>query len=234
VGTFPIKSIFAFTLAVALLGLNPNHAAAADDYIIVTSTDDGHGLYSYTFSPGPTDLYFTLGTIEIQSHGILGTTQPPGWTASIDTNNFVQWNYLTNEYLPLTNSVTFTIQSSYPVPRVYDDAHYPSQMTEGIMLLIGYADPGFQMELGGGYGTFAYAGPSTNGAPTLSLQTVDTNVIVGWHAAAIGHVLEMSTNLAQTNWTPLTNVVLVGHSNFVTVPLVSGPQFFRTVNTNAP
>lgn len=233
-GTFPTKHIVAFAFAVALLFFT--RAAAADDSTVpvVTSTDDGHGLYSYTFSSTSTIQYFELGEILIQSHGILGTTQPPGWTVSIDTNDYIYWSYLTNQNEPLTNALTFTVQSSYPVPRLYNDISYPSQLADGISVLIVFSDPDYEMELGGGFMRFNYQGPSTNGAPTLFLQTMDTNVIIGWHAAAVGHALQMSTNLAQTNWTPLTNVVLIGHSNFVTVPLAPGPQFFRTVSTNNP
>jgi hypothetical protein len=229
----PTKHIFQFLLAgtAFLLQMPP---AAADDTVTVNSSDDGHGLYSYTFSSDSTNEYFTLGAVIIQSHGILGTTQPPGWTVSIDTNDYIQWDY-TDGYLPLTNAVTFSVQSGYPVPRVYNDVDYPSELAGGISLIIVYADPAFQLELGGGYQRFSYFGPSTNGAPTVYLQTVDTNIVVGWHAAAVGHMLETSTNLAQTNgWTLLTNSILIGHSNFVTVPALAWPQFFRTLDTNAP
>lgn len=232
-GQLPTKHVFQFVLAATafLLQMTP---AAADDTITVNSSDDGHGLYSYTFLPGSTNEYFSLGSIIIQSHGILGTTQPPGWTVSIDTNDNIEWDY-TDNYLPLSNSVTFSVQSGYPVPRLYNDFNYPSELAEGFLFLIVYSEPDQGGELGGGYERFSYFGPSTNGAPTVYLQTVDTNIVVGWHAAAVGHLLETSTNLAQTNgWTLLTNSVLIGHSNFVTVPAPAVPQFFRTLDTNAP
>ncbi len=220
--------------AAALICLNAIPAAAQNSSSSFTSTDDGHGLYSYTFNP-PTNLYFTIGQVFVKSYGILGTTQPPGWSPTIDASGNIEWTYLTNQYQPFTNTLTFTVQSSYAVPRLYTDTNFSSPTYQGLALLNAYLDPTYQHKLGASATLrFDYFGPSTNGAPTLSLQTDDTNIVVGWHAAAVGHVLEMSTNLAQTNWTPLTNVVLVGHSNFVTVPMVEGPQYFRTINTNTP
>src|ERR1700722_17229949 len=163
-GTFPTKFIYAFALTVALLFLA--RPAAADDSTapVVTSTDDGHGLYSYTFSSTSTIQYFDLGEILIQSHGILGTTQPPGWTVSIDTNDFIYWSYLTNQEVELTNTLTFSVQSSYPVPRLYNDENYPSQLSGGIAIITVFSDPDYQVELGGGFIRFNYQGPSTNGA----------------------------------------------------------------------
>src|SRR5271154_3144852 len=84
ISTLVVTSIFASALT-----------ACAQGILSVSNTTDGNGLFSYTFSLGSTSYVWgvtsDMGEIVVQSHGILDVISPPGWTASVDNNNIINW-----------------------------------------------------------------------------------------------------------------------------------------------
>jgi hypothetical protein len=64
--------------------------------------------------------------------------------------------------------------------------------------------------------------------PLLMLEKTGTNFIFSWFAATAGYQLEVSTNLASPNWSPVTNIpVLSGLQRSVTNPFTGPNQFYR-------
>ena len=64
--------------------------------------------------------------------------------------------------------------------------------------------------------------------PLLMLEKTGTNFIFSWFAATAGYQLEVSTNLANPNWSPVTNIpVLSGMQRSVTNPVTGPNQFYR-------
>ena len=204
-------------------------AAQADNSLVVVSTNNGRGLYSYTFSRGIASYFWGVpgtGVILIQSYGILQTSQPPGWSVSIDTNSLVTWQH-TNGIGYLDLPVTFSILSSYPVPKTYDGI-ISSPFSVGF-LLGGVYSAHDGNALGGGFTEFIFTGPDPNPIPTLSVQRAGTNIVISWPAAITGFTLESCVNLsASPVWTTVTNAaVTVGDQTCVTNALLDGAMFFR-------
>jgi hypothetical protein len=229
-GAFSFNNLTKCWLAVALslLGIQ---AAHSDDSLTVTCTNNGSGLYSYTFSRG-TEYYFwgvlTGSAIQLRSYGVLQTFQPEGWSGSVDTNGVVAWQY-TNGVGYLDVPTTFSILSSYAMPTAYEDwlplgTPFGRGIISGGVFTARNDDP-FE----GGYVTFPYVGPNPNPIPTLSLQKIGTDIVVSWPAAITGFVLESSTDASQAaSWVQVTNVPgTVGNQFYVTNSIVDGPTFFR-------
>jgi len=62
----------------------------------------------------------------------------------------------------------------------------------------------------------------------LTLEMAGTNFIFSWFAATAGYQLEVTTNLVNPNWTPVTNIpVLSGMQRSVTNPFTGQNQFYR-------
>src|SRR5215218_5059100 len=90
------RHYFKFLLWLGIaLGFSLN--CIAGRYLTVTSTDDGHGLYSYTFSRGDEPYIWgfsnTNEVILMKSYGIIETLQPPGWTSTVDSSGMITWCY---------------------------------------------------------------------------------------------------------------------------------------------
>src|SRR5882762_5410672 len=63
-------------------------------YVSLNSTTDGAGLFSYTFSRNNSGYVWAPGAnqgLYLESHGILEIISPPGWTATVDTGDFISW-----------------------------------------------------------------------------------------------------------------------------------------------
>jgi hypothetical protein len=219
-------------LLVVVLSLLCVQAVRAQTYLSVTCTNDGNGLYSYTFSKGTSSLYFyavtTNTSILVPSHGVLQTFQPEGWSSSVGTNGWVTW-MPTNNIQYLNAPTTFSILSSYKVPRDYNDwPPFSGPFSQGFLtgdLMTNRND----IAVSGTYYIFPFVGPDPNPIPTLLMQQAGTNLVVSWPAAISEFNLESSSNLSQTaNWTTVTNEpVIVGNQFCVTNPISAGPVFFR-------
>lgn len=86
---------------------------------------------------------------------------------------------------------------------------------------------------GGFWGMIATV--QTIGSPYLSIRTTNSNsAVLSWPAAATGFVLQQDAALTSTNWSNVnTNtypITVSNGTNYVTVPVNPGNQFFRLVN----
>ena len=64
--------------------------------------------------------------------------------------------------------------------------------------------------------------------PLLTLEKAGTNFVFSWFAATAGYQLEVSTNLTNPNWSPVTNIpILSGLQRSVTNPFTGPNQFYR-------
>ena len=89
---------------------------------VVESTDHGGGLFSYTFRRGD-DAYVwglgtDLGTVYLQSYGVVEVQEPPGWTHSISPSGRITWS-VTNGVAFLDEPVTFTVRSCLTESAIY-------------------------------------------------------------------------------------------------------------------
>jgi hypothetical protein len=68
-----------------------------------------------------------------------------------------------------------------------------------------------------------------DGRPALAINRTDTNsIILTWPSSAVNWSLVSSTNLNSTNWTTVTNaVVLSGNQSAVSLDSLTVQQFFR-------
>jgi len=100
---------------------------SAQTYVSVSSTNDGNGLFSYTFSLGSDSSYVwgvsaDNGDIVIPSHGILDIISPPGWTATVDSNEIITWQPTSDECVFIGQPpLTFSVQSSSTEAVLYDE-----------------------------------------------------------------------------------------------------------------
>ena len=137
--------------------------ALAQGNVSVSSTTDGHGLFSYTFDLGSTSYVWGIspdnGDIYIQSHGILEVITPPGWAATVDVNEFITWQPTNGTIYIGQPPLTFSIISSYTNSILYDqwgtsDPVYLKGLIGGTLFTV----PDHQ-GVGGGFETFSFLGP---------------------------------------------------------------------------
>jgi hypothetical protein len=147
--------------------------AQSNPNISVSSTHDGTGLFSYTFTLGNPNFAWGFSTnqttLTMRFHGVQTVFSPAGWTSQVDTNDFVTWRYLNADLVLLGDpSITFTIQSSSTTTALYDrfgppDPDYPRGIVVGAI----YDAPN-RTPLFGGYETFSYVGPAVVPEPSSS------------------------------------------------------------------
>lgn len=209
---------------------------AQNGMLEVFSSDNGRGLYTYTFTNGASEYFWGISPssqgIYLQSYGVIQTIQPSGWAATVSPSGLVNWQ-VTNGTFYFNQGVTLSVLSSYAVPRNYDGKSGNSFFSPGTLLGEVYTNDTILSLQGGGSSTFAYVGPNTNSAPTLACNWTTNGIVIGWPVAAAGYTLQSNPDPSQTNnWVTVTNVpTVVNHSNFVTIPFSTGAQFFRVVNT---
>jgi len=163
----PNRGLFQTALLATLLLCGSN--LPAQNLLSVTSTTDGNGLFSYTFSLG-SDPYVwgldTNGQVIIPSHGILDIAGPPGWAATIDTNDIITWQPTSGRVFLGQPTLIFSVHSSYTNAVSYDQMQEPYQM--GIVAGVAYTLPDHQA-LAGGFQWFSFVGPEVPEPSTISL-----------------------------------------------------------------
>ena len=144
--------------------------ASAQPYVSVSSTTDGHGLFTYTFDLGPSPYVWGIspdnGDIFMQSHGILQVISPPGWTATVDANEFITWQPTSGTVYVGEPSLTFSVLSSYTDSVLYDQwgVSDPDYLKGGIGGTL-FTVPDHQ-GVALGYETFSFWGPQVVPEPS--------------------------------------------------------------------
>src|SRR5881392_2440133 len=111
-----------FSSLVVLVGLFASLSSALGQGLSVSSSTDGNGLYTYTFSKGTQPFVWGLSintSIYLQSYGVIETTQPTNWTASFDTFCRIVWT-VPNGIDYIDDPVTVTVRSTFKTSRTYD------------------------------------------------------------------------------------------------------------------
>jgi hypothetical protein len=148
---------------VATLVFTSAWMASAQQYVSVSSTTDGHGLFTYTFDLGPSPYVWGIspdnGDIFMQSHGILQVISPPGWAATVDPEEFITWQPTSGTVYVGQPSLTFSVLSSYTDSILYDqwgvsDPVYLKGIIGGTLFTVPDHE-GVAL----GYETFSFLGP---------------------------------------------------------------------------
>ena len=202
----------------------------------VDSTDDGNGLFTYTFHRGDDPYVWGLGAtyggvvnglIALQSYGILGVQEPSGWSHSISDAGLITW-LPTNGLTFLDEPLTFSVQSCLAETATYDSwpeqARYPAGFIGGTV----YELPGRTNALEGGYQTFIFTGPAL---PRLAVERIGSNIILRWSTLAQRCRIEACDQPHLHGiWTSVTNATVIVATNFtVTVPATNSFRYFRLV-----
>ncbi len=141
--------------------------------ISVASSNDGNGLFSYTFTLGDPTYAWGLNTnngmLMMRFNGIQQAFNPLGWTSSIDANEIVTWQCLDNSLILLGSpAITFSIQSSSVQTAAYTNFTFPNDPYPlGVMLGSAYEISTHNVA-GGGYERFSYVGPAVVPEPSTT------------------------------------------------------------------
>jgi hypothetical protein len=151
-------------LALAIF-LSCKGLSSAQPLINVASSNDGNGLFSYTFSLGNPTYAWGLSTnngfLTMRFHGIQQAFNPLGWVSSIDTNDVVTWRCLNSSLVLLGSpAITFSIQSSSFQPVLYNDFTSPDDPYPRGLMVGGAYEISSHNGIAGGYETFSYVGPA--------------------------------------------------------------------------
>lgn len=164
-------------LAFALLLATSSWVSAQPNPFLLTSSADGNGLFTYTFSPGDANfvmgMYSNNGNIYMPSHGVVSVTSPTGWTATVD-NDVVIWSALSTTPVYLGSpSLVFSIQSSSTQPVLYDTPLGPDPYSRGAVVGgVHFLNPIDQQSDGEGsvgFLTFSFIGPAVIPEPSSGL-----------------------------------------------------------------
>ena len=219
------KSLGLATLLAATLIFASSWMAIAGETVSVSSTTDGHGLYSYTFELGSQPYVWGLqsnnGNIFIKSHGILEVISPPGWIATVDTREFITWQPTNGLVFVGQPPLTFSVISSNTnsilyVPSAEPDPVYPAGIIGGSL----YTIPDHQ-GVALGYETFSFLGPQLNSPCFLNIRSEVDAVVLSWTNAAFA--LQIAPSPAGT----YTNVV--GAISPFTNSVSGIPAYFRLI-----
>jgi hypothetical protein len=137
----------------------------AQSNVSVSSTTDGNGLFSYTFnlndsSPYVWGLNDTEGDLQIPSYGILNIISPPGWAATVDSNDIITWQPTSSDWVYLGQPpLTFSVQSSSTVAVPYDQIGEPGDtyIEGGVAGTLCTASD--HVGVAGGFERFSFLGP---------------------------------------------------------------------------
>jgi hypothetical protein len=182
------SKIIGLSKLAATLVFAPTWMAPAQEYVSVSSTTDGQGLFSYTFDLGDTSYVWGMsqasGNIFIPSHGILDVISPPGWLATVDANEFITWQPTNSTIYIGQPPLTFSVISSYTNSILYDqwgvsDAVYMKGFISGTLFTI--SD---HQSVGGGFETFSFLGPQVNLPCFLNIRRDGDAVVLSWTNSA--------------------------------------------------
>jgi hypothetical protein len=202
---------------------------ASGQGLTVTSSTDGNGLYTYTFSKGTQPFVWGLSTntaIYLQSYGVIETSQPTNWVANFDPFGRIVWN-VPNGIDYIDDPVTVTVRSVFKISRTYSSwgEDEPSVFRRGFVLGYAYGLPNHDL-IGPGIENFVSIGPD----PTaLTIQRSGQSVVVSWYSGLTNSQLEATTSLSSPNlWASVTNApVTAGDRIFVTNSISTSSRYYR-------
>ena len=157
----------------ALLTFLSCKGVSSAQLISVASSNDGNGLFSYTFTLGDPTYAWGLSTnnglLMMRFNGIQQAFNPSGWTSSIDANEIVTWQCLNNSLVLLGSpAITFSIQSSSVQTALYNNLTFPNDPYPlGVMVGNAY-EISSHNGAGGGYERFSYIGPAVVPEPSTT------------------------------------------------------------------
>ena len=198
----------------------------------VVSTNDGNGLFTFTFQRGDTPYVWGLqtnGSITLQAYGVLEVRDPPGWTHSVLDPGLITWRPTGGTNF-LDEPVSFSLRCCLTEATVYEQTSdtYPP----GIILGIVYALPERTEMLGGGYQSFTYIGPAL---PRLTIEQSGPDLLIRWPASALGLAVETSNFAPDSAWIRLAGApVLSGTTWMMKIDAQPSPQFFRLITPCSP
>lgn len=156
---------------------------SAQNYVSVSNTNDGNGLFSYTFNLASGSSYVwglnaDQGNILIPSYGILDIISPPGWTATVDANEIIDWRPTSSDWAFIGQpSLTFSVQSSSTVAVLYDNLpgnNYSEGLVGGTLFTV----PDHQ-GVAGGFEYFSFLGPQVVPEPSSFVLFTFATLLVG-------------------------------------------------------
>jgi hypothetical protein len=143
--------------------------ASAQEYLSVSSTTDGNGLFSYSFDLGSSSYVWGVssdnGDIYIPSFGVLDVICPAGWTASVDAFQGITLAPTSGTVYLGQPSVTFSVLSSSTGTALYDQPLGSGGYQKGAVFGSLYTLPDFQ-GVAGGYEEFSFIGPEAVPEPS--------------------------------------------------------------------
>jgi hypothetical protein len=118
---------------------------AAQGTLQVSSVSDGNGQFSWTFS-ATGGVFPQVSQFTMKLYGVQDTFSPTGWAATVDSDEFVTWNYVGGGGAPFTGApMTLSIHSTSTQSTAYGgigNLIYPDGLYSGAV-----------------FGRFMYDGP---------------------------------------------------------------------------
>ena len=163
------RNLAGLAKSVAIVMLATSGLASAQSYVSVSSTNDGNGLFSYTFDLDSSSYVWGVssnnGDIFIQSYGVLEVISPPGWTASVNANDGITWTVTNGTAYIGEPSLTFSVLSSYTGTATYDQPLGSGGYQNGAVFGTLYSLPDHQGQALG-YEEFSLVGPEAVPEPS--------------------------------------------------------------------
>src|SRR5262249_25761753 len=119
---------------------------ATDTYVTVTSTNNGSGLFSFTFNAGTPGYVWQISSndltgIFMPAAGVQQIFNPAGWTGVLDPGDIIHW-YSTNSTFYIGEpSLTFSYQSYYHSAALYSETDGLTVYDAGIIVGTGATSP---------------------------------------------------------------------------------------------
>jgi hypothetical protein len=155
----------------------------------------------------------------MQSYGILDVLSPPGWTASVDSNQIISWQPTAGTVYLGQPQVTFSVLSSFSGTTTYDQPFGLGGYQKGLVGGSLYTLPDYHIA-GSGYEEFSFIGPQAVPEPSSFM-------LFGCGMLLMGQVCRIHslTRITKTwlNKSPEQTAVGVppGRDSAITVPVAS-------------
>lgn len=203
-------------------------AAANGATLSVVSSNNGTGLFTWTFTKGDESTVWrldgTFGSIGIQSYGVQQAFTPAGWAVTNDGSDFLQWTYTNGTWYMEDTPVAFSIQSVFTNSTLYTNDlgnFFPNGALAGTICQSNHTPiaPGFDQ--------FVITGPQPR--PNFSSLTLSNSLLYLDVEEMMGRTcyVERSYNLLSNDWQSTTNFTVESVNTNLTQPAVTNRMFYR-------